>query len=107
MPKKQKERKGKKIRKKHPKHLKSTLYEAKENAIERKRRSCPKCGAGILLAEHNNRLNCGKCGYTEFKSKTAEPKQTEATQEKTAETKEAPKEEKAAEHKEEKVTEGK
>jgi len=105
MPKKQKERKGKKVRKKHPKHLKSTLYEAKDETIERKRRRCPKCGAGILLAEHNNRLNCGKCGYTEFKNKTAEPKQAEAEQEKTAEAKEVveAKKEKAAEHKEEKT----
>ncbi len=99
MPKKQKERKGKKERKKHPKHLKSTLYEIKGETVERKRRSCPKCGAGILMAEHNNRLNCGKCGYTEFKNKTAELKQEEARQEKTAEAKEAPKEEKTTESK--------
>ncbi len=92
MPKRQKERKGKKVRKKHPKHLKSTLYEVKDETVERKRRSCPKCGAGILLAEHNNRLNCGKCGYTEFKNKTIEPKQ-----EKPAEQTEKPKEEKPAE----------
>lgn len=71
MPKKQKERAGKKQRKKHPKHLKSTLYETKGGLLERKRRSCPKCGPGVLMAEHKNRLNCGKCGYTEFKEKKA------------------------------------
>ncbi|MFA4855752.1 MAG: 30S ribosomal protein S27ae [archaeon] len=71
MPKKQKERAGKKQRKKHPKHLKSTLYETKGGSLERKRRSCPKCGPGVLMAEHKNRLNCGKCGYTEFKEKKA------------------------------------
>ncbi len=69
MPKKAKERKGKKVKKKHPKHLKSTLYEVKGDVVERKRRSCPKCGPGILMAEHKDRLNCGKCGYTEFKEK--------------------------------------
>ncbi len=69
MPKKQKERKGKKEKKKHSKRLKSTLYEAKDGNVERKRRSCPKCGPGIFMAEHGNRLNCGKCGYTEFKEK--------------------------------------
>jgi len=69
MPKKQKERKGKKERKKHPKHLKSTLYEAKDGKAERKNRSCPKCGPGIFMAVHGNRLNCGKCGYTEFTEK--------------------------------------
>lgn len=26
---------------------------------------CPKCGTGIKLAEHKDRLSCGKCGYME------------------------------------------
>ncbi len=69
MPKKQKERKGKKERKKHKKHLKATLYEAQGEKLARKRRSCPKCGPGVFMAEHSNRLNCGKCGYTEFMEK--------------------------------------
>jgi small subunit ribosomal protein S27Ae len=30
-------------------------------------KTCPKCGAGFLMAEHGNRRACGKCGYTEFK----------------------------------------
>lgn len=69
MPKKQKERKGKRERKKHPKHLKSTLYETVEGTVSRKRRSCPKCGPAVFMAEHKDRLTCGKCGYTEFKGK--------------------------------------
>jgi len=28
---------------------------------------CPKCGAGVRMAEHQDRRACGKCGYTEFK----------------------------------------
>jgi len=28
-------------------------------------KSCPKCGAGVKLAKHKNRLSCGKCGYFE------------------------------------------
>ncbi len=28
---------------------------------------CPKCGAGVRLAEHKDRLSCGKCGYFERK----------------------------------------
>lgn len=32
-----------------------------------KNKSCPKCGAGVFMAEHKNRFHCGKCGYTEFK----------------------------------------
>ncbi|HIH20076.1 TPA: 30S ribosomal protein S27ae [Candidatus Micrarchaeota archaeon] len=26
---------------------------------------CPKCGSGVRLAEHKDRLACGKCGYME------------------------------------------
>jgi len=70
MPKKQKERKGKRQGKKHPKHLKSTLYETTGGKLSRKRRSCPKCGPGVFLAEHKDRLHCGKCSYTEFKEKS-------------------------------------
>ena len=29
-------------------------------------RQCPKCGSG--MAEHSDRLSCGRCGYTEFKN---------------------------------------
>lgn len=32
-------------------------------------RSCPKCGPGVKLAEHKNRLACGKCGYAEINAK--------------------------------------
>ncbi len=28
-------------------------------------KNCPKCGAGVKLAEHANRRSCGKCGYFE------------------------------------------
>ncbi len=34
-----------------------------------KSKSCPKCGEGIFMAEHKDRNYCGKCGYTEFKTK--------------------------------------
>ena len=34
-----------------------------------KSKSCPKCGEGIFLGDHKNRLYCGKCRYTEFKPK--------------------------------------
>ena len=30
-------------------------------------KSCPKCGSGFFMGIHNNRISCGKCGYTEFK----------------------------------------
>ncbi len=48
---------------------KKDLYTVKGDKIERKRRNCPKCGPGVFLAEHKDRNSCGKCGYTEFKTK--------------------------------------
>ncbi|MFQ5405728.1 MAG: 30S ribosomal protein S27ae [Candidatus Micrarchaeia archaeon] len=36
-----------------------------------KGKSCPKCGSGVGLARHKDRLSCGKCGYMEV-SKTQE-----------------------------------
>jgi len=29
-------------------------------------KTCPKCGPCMFLGKHKDRLNCGKCGYTEF-----------------------------------------
>jgi small subunit ribosomal protein S27Ae len=45
---------------------KKNYYKIEEGKIERTRKSCPKCGPGVYLGEHKNRLSCGKCGYTEF-----------------------------------------
>jgi small subunit ribosomal protein S27Ae len=47
----------------------SKFYEIKGEKLIRKRKFCPRCGEGVFLAEHEDRLSCGKCGYTEFKSK--------------------------------------
>ena len=44
-------------------------YQTKDGKLERTRRSCPKCGPGVFLAEHEDRISCGKCGYTEFKKR--------------------------------------
>ncbi|MDE1798511.1 MAG: 30S ribosomal protein S27ae [Candidatus Micrarchaeota archaeon] len=30
-------------------------------------KACPKCGSGTRLADHKDRLSCGKCGYYEKK----------------------------------------
>jgi len=37
--------------------------------LRRTRKVCPRCGAGVFLAEHKDRYSCGKCGYTEFRKK--------------------------------------
>lgn len=56
------EGKGKKLQKKW------TYYEQAGEGVTRKKKSCPKCGAGVFLAEHPDRRSCGLCGYMEKKS---------------------------------------
>lgn len=55
--------------KKGPSSPKSRMYEVKDGKISRKAQSCPRCGDGVFLANHADRLSCGKCGYTEYKKK--------------------------------------
>lgn len=45
------------------------LFEIKGDKLERKNKSCPKCGEGFFMAQHVNRSYCGGCGYTEFQKK--------------------------------------
>lgn len=56
----------KKQRKPHKPSQKWKKYEIKDNKLIRKK-SCPKCGVGIFLAEHKDRFYCGKCKYMEKK----------------------------------------
>ncbi len=48
---------------------KREIYKLDNNKVVRSKKNCPRCGQGVFLAEHENRSTCGKCGYTEFKSK--------------------------------------
>jgi small subunit ribosomal protein S27Ae len=43
----------------------SANYEVSGTSVKRKKKSCPKCGAGVFLAEHKDRRTCGKCSYME------------------------------------------
>ena len=56
--------KGKKVKNKTPskKYLK---YKLESGKLQRSK-TCPKCGAGIFLAQHKGRLYCGNCHYTSF-----------------------------------------
>lgn len=49
--------------------MKREIFKIEGDKIIRARRNCPKCGDGVFLAEHKDRVSCGKCGYTEFKGK--------------------------------------
>ncbi len=62
---------------------KRELFKVENGKIVRLRRHCPKCGDGVFLADHKDRLSCGSCGYTEYKGgakkqpeKSATPVQT-------------------------------
>jgi len=61
MAEKEKKQTGKK-RNYKPKHQ---FYEVKGDAVERKNKSCPKCGPAVFLAVHSDRVSCGGCGFTE------------------------------------------
>lgn len=57
---------------KHTKRVPSKKYQAYKvegGKLTRTKKSCVKCGAGVFMAEHNNRFSCGACGYTIFKKK--------------------------------------
>ncbi len=51
------------------------LYEKKGDSVSRKNKSCPKCGSGVYMAKHKDRLTCGKCGYME-KTSSSEKKES-------------------------------
>jgi len=39
-------------------------YKIEGDKVIRLRKFCPICGPGYFLAEHKDRLSCGRCGYT-------------------------------------------
>lgn len=45
------------------------LYTINGPKAERKNKSCPKCGPGMFMAQHKDRVSCGKCHYSEFMKK--------------------------------------
>lgn len=47
----------------------SELYSVSGDKLERKNKNCPKCGKGVFMAKHKDRLVCGKCYYVEFLKK--------------------------------------
>ena len=56
----------KKKKRKRKRTKKSEQYGVKEGEAERKKKPCPKCGPAVFMAEHKDRLHCGKCGYTKW-----------------------------------------
>ena len=68
------------------------IFKVEGDKITRLRRHCPKCGDGVFLAEHKDRISCGKCGYTEFKGGGQKTPKTVETDGKPAEPSEESKE---------------
>jgi len=60
-----KEREGKKAHKNKLTSKKYSHYKVSGDKVESEKH-CPRCGPGIFLAKHKDRLACGKCRYTEF-----------------------------------------
>jgi ubiquitin-small subunit ribosomal protein S27Ae len=50
----------------------SALYNVSSDSISRKNKFCPKCGPGMFMAAHGDRVVCGKCSYTEYVGKQEE-----------------------------------
>jgi len=57
---------------------KRQVFKVEGDKIVRQRKSCPKCGEGVFLADHKDRASCGKCGYTELKLKKQEEEKQKA-----------------------------
>ena len=64
---KPKVRKGKKPKSKS-KHKKVQVWKKYKDG-KATGKSCPRCGTGVFLAEHKNRVCCGKCKYSEISKK--------------------------------------
>ena len=57
--------KGKKPKTTHQSSKKYGKYDLSDGL--KRGRHCPRCGPGVFLGNHSNRLVCGKCGYVEMK----------------------------------------
>ncbi len=56
-------------KKKKQKTAKGAYFDLSGEKITAKNRACPKCGAGVYMANHKDRTTCGKCGFTEWAKK--------------------------------------
>ena len=61
--------KGAVKKKSGPAKLLGSLYDISGGMAKRKNRSCPKCGPGMFMAAHSDRVVCGKCQYVEYNRK--------------------------------------
>ena len=48
------------------------MYTIEGDKLIRKNEFCPKCGPGVFLARHQDRITCGRCGHRHGDSATEE-----------------------------------
>ena len=46
---------------------KKDAYKVEGDKLVRTKPVCPKCGPGVFMATHKDRVSCVNCVYTEFK----------------------------------------
>jgi small subunit ribosomal protein S27Ae len=44
-----------------------SFFKVEGGKVTTAKKYCPRCGPGVMMADHKDRSACGKCGYTEFK----------------------------------------
>jgi len=44
-------------------------YKVEGEQVKKLKKECSRCGRGVFMGNHVDRVTCGRCGYTEFKSK--------------------------------------
>jgi ubiquitin-small subunit ribosomal protein S27Ae len=54
---------------KKPKKQAHESYNISGDSITCKNINCPKCGPGVFLGKHSDRVVCGKCKYVEYLKK--------------------------------------
>ena len=62
-------KKGDKAKVKKEGKKQSALYDVSGTTIKRKNLTCPKCGPGVFLGKHKDRVVCGKCRYVEYSNR--------------------------------------
>ena len=51
---------------KKPGKKRHELYDVSGGEAKPKNKNCPKCGTGVFMAKHKDRVVCGNCKYAEF-----------------------------------------
>lgn len=87
MAKKQVVKRGKRPHKNKPTSKRYSKYQVDGDSVKRDAKFCPRCGPGIFLMQAKDRVYCGKCHYSEFKSKNEKSGESEDNKDEKPEAK--------------------